>query len=177
MTQLQIAWLALFTVGGVGVCLIAGSFLIKSLPKKRFAACTRSTTGAVVGYHFPGGERMQPVVEYSVAGQVYQTKKEFSGTISTMISGMLMPVQSSAYEDKKGRLHIKLGPAADLRALAQQLWPVGGTMTVFYDPHEPGRAYVDRPVSHIHTVASLMLRIMGFVVIGLGIVAFLLIQP
>ncbi len=48
---------------------------------------------------------------------------------------------------------------------------------MFYDPHEPGRAYVDRPVSHIHTVASLMLRIMGFVVIGLGIVAFLLIQP
>ena len=33
MTQLQIAWLALFTVGGAGVCLIAGSFLIKSLAK------------------------------------------------------------------------------------------------------------------------------------------------
>ncbi len=39
------------------------------------------------------------------------------------ISGPPLPIKSDAYEDEKCGLHVKTGPAANIRVLTEKLWP------------------------------------------------------
>lgn len=89
---------------------------------------------------------MNPIVEYVVDGNRYTAKKKFRGILTKRISGLSVHVASGVYEDEKGWLHIKTGAIANLRELAEQLWPIGSKMTVYYNPDHPKRCYVDRPV-------------------------------
>ena len=69
---------------------------------------------------------------------------------------------------------MKYGPVATLRALAEDLWPRGSSMMVYYDPTNPKTSYVDRPVSA--TFACTFLVLMGILTLALGVLAFFLIQ-
>lgn len=84
-------------------------------------SCTCQTDGVVTRYKFPGRGTMYPLIEYIIDGNIYQTKKQFHGIKVIRISGFPIHVQSKAYEDDKGWLHIKIGPLANLRQLAEQL--------------------------------------------------------
>jgi hypothetical protein len=173
MSELQIAWLELGTVGGLGVILALAGIMIEIVTKRKNALCTYKTNGVVIKYGFPGEGRMYPVVEYIVDGNFYQDKKKFRGIKTKKISGLPMYVQSKAYEDEKGWLHVKIGSIANLRQLAEQLWPINSEMTVYYNPKDPKKCYVERPVSGSFT--STMFIIMGLVTIILGVVVFFLI--
>lgn len=91
------------------------------------------------------------------------------------MSGLpVVSIRPEAYEDDKGWLHVKYGQVANLRALAEDLWPRGSSMMVYYDPANPKSSYVDRPVSA--TFACTLLVIMGIVTLALGVLVFFLIQ-
>lgn len=174
MSKIQIAWLEWMTVGGIGGVLILAGTAIHLVKKGKNKSCTQQTKGCVVRYGFPGDGRMYPIVEYAVDGICYRARKEFCGVKTRKQSGFPMRGQAKAYEDEKGWLHIQRGAIADLRLLAEGLWPMGSQMTVYYDPNDPKRSYVDRPISG--GFVSMMFVIMGAAAIAIGGLTFFLIQ-
>lgn len=162
-------------VGGLGVILALSGVIINIVAKRQSKLCTKLTEGIVIQYGFPGEGRMYPIVEYFVDGTCYETRKKFRGVKTKKISGLLpIQVQSKAYEDEQGWLHVKIGPIANLRQLAEQLWPIDSKMTVYYNPNNPKNCYVDRPISE--SVTSMVFVLMGMVTIILSVLVFFLIQ-
>ena len=74
----------------------------------------------------------------------------------------------------KGWLHVQTGPIARLGTLAEQLWPLGSQMTVYYNPSNPDKSYVERPI--VGNFATLMFNIAGFLLIAMSILLYVLIQ-
>lgn len=175
MTDSQIALLALGVVGFIGIALIVSGVLAKVLIARKNSSCTASTTGVVVRHGFNGEKRMYPVVMYAVDGVSYHVRKKYNGVKFVQVSGLpVVFIHPEAYEDDKGWLHVKYGPVANLRALAEDLWPRGSSMVVYYDPADPKTSYVDRPVSA--TFACTFLVLMGISTLALGVLVFFLIQ-
>ena len=140
MAEIQIAWLELMTVGGLGVILVLLGVIFNIIVKRQNKLCTKKTDGIVKQYGFPGNGRVYPIVEYFVNGTCYKAKKKFRGIITTQLSGVPVPMKSEVYEDEKGWLHVKTGAIANLRQFAEQLWPINSKMTVkaieFYNKAE-----------------------------------------
>lgn len=174
MSKMQIAWLGFLVVGGVGVLFIFSGVMITIVTKKQMKQCTKKIEGAVVQYQFPGGGSMNPIVEYVVDGNRYTAKKKFRGILTKRISGLSVHVASGVYEDEKGWLRIKTGAIANLHELAEQLWPIGSKMTVYYNPDHPKRCYVDRPVLG-STIAAVFI-VTGLIILILSVLLFVLIQ-
>lgn len=82
MSEIQIAWLELITVGGLGVILVLSSVIINIIAKRQNQLCTKQTDGTVVQYGLPGKGIMYPIVEYFVDGTCYKTKKKFRGVLT-----------------------------------------------------------------------------------------------
>lgn len=174
MTRSQISLLAPILVGGIGLLLIGASALMKAVARKKAMACTAATPGTVIDYRFTGEGRMHPVLEYTVDGARYRVRKQFRGVKTVRLSGLPARTQTAAYEDAKGWLHVRTGSVARLDTLAEQLWPLGSQMAVHYDPGNPGKSYVERPI--VGNFATLMASITGFSLIAVGILLHVLIQ-
>ena len=174
MTTSQISLLALILVGGSGILLIGVSALMKAAARRKAEACTAATRGTVVDHRFTGEGRMYPVLEYTVDGTQYRAKKQFRGIKIKSLSGLPIYTQAVAHEDAKGWLRVQTGPVARLSTLAEQLWPLGSQMTVYYNPSNPDKSYVERPI--VGNFATLMFNIAGFSLIAVGILLYVLIQ-
>ena len=174
MTEIQIAWLELMTVGGLGVILVLLGVTFNIIVKRQNKLCTKKTDGIIKQYGFPGNGRVYPIVEYFVNGTCYKAKKKFRGIKTTQLSGVPVPMKPEVYEDEKGWLHVKTGAIANLHQLAEQLGPINSKMTVYYNPNNPKKCYVDRPISKSFT--SMMFIIMGIVTILLSVLVFFLMQ-
>jgi hypothetical protein len=171
VTTSQISLLALILVGGIGILLIGVSALMKAVARKKAKACTAVTMGTVINHRFMGEGRMYPVLEYIVDGTQYRAKKQFRGIKTKSLSGLPIRTQATAHEDAKGWLHVQTGPIARLGTLAEQLWPLGSQMTVYYNPD---KSYVERPI--VGNFATLMFNIAGFLLIAMSILLYVLIQ-
>lgn len=174
MTTSQISLLALILVGGIGLLLIGVSTLMNAVARRKAKACTAATAGTVIDYRFPGEGGMYPVLEYTVDGARHHVRKQFRGVKTVSLSGLPARTQTAAYEDAKGWLHVQTGPVACLGTLAEQLWPLGSQMTVHYDPGNPDKSYVERPI--VGNFATLMANISGFLLIAVSILLYVLIQ-
>lgn len=174
MSELQIAWLELITVGGLGVILTLSGVIINIVATRQSKSCTKQTEGIVIQYEFPGEGRMYPVVKYFVDGTCYETRKKFREVKTRKTSGFPIQTQAKAYEDEQGWLHIKIGSITNLRQLAEQLWPIDSKMTVYYNPNNPKKCYVDRPISK--SVTSMIFTLMGMITIIFSVLVFFLIQ-
>lgn len=174
MTDLQIAWLELVLVGGGGVLLLLAGITVKVVQSRKNRRCTEKTTGIVVKHIFYGKGSMCPVIEYRVDGKEYRTRKKYKGVKLIKVSGPPLPIRSDAYEDEKGWLHVKTGPTANLRVLAEKLWPYGSETTVYYSPENPKKCYVERPVSG--GIVTIIFTAMGIGIIIMSIFMFFLIK-
>lgn len=174
MAELWIAYLELFVVGGLGVLLVVAGIAAQALAKKANDSCIARTEGVVVRHRYAGEGRLYPVVQYEVDGKIYQTRKKYKGVKLMQVTGLPVPMQPEACEDEKGWLHVRLGPMANMRDLAERLWPIGSSIAVYYNPAKPQRSYVDRPVSS--SFAFAMLVVAGLATIAMGILVFFLIQ-
>ena len=161
MTQQQIALLELALVGGLGAILFITGILIKVLMDRKNSRCTSKTVGKVIRHSFMGDGRIAPVVEYEAGGEKHICRKSFNGIIKVHGTRLDEP---EAWEDEKGYLHVRTGIIANMRQLAQTLWPVGTEMEVYYDPDDPGTSCVGVPVSN-----EFLCRV--FLIAGAGIVA------
>ena len=174
MAEIQIAWLELMTVGGLGVILVLLGVTFNIIVKRQNQLCTKQTDGIVKQYGFPGNGRVYPIVEYFVNETCYKTKKIFCGIKTTQISGAPVQVPPAVYVDEKGWPHANTGYIANMHQHAEQLWPINSKMTVYYNPNNPKKCYVDRPISKSFT--SMMFIIMGIVTILLSVLVFFLMQ-
>ena len=170
MTQQQIALLELALVGGLGAILFITGILIKVLTDRKNSRCTSKTVGKVIRHSFMGDGRMTPVVEYEAGGAKYTCKKRFAGIKKVHSTRMDEP---KAWEDEKGYLHVRTGIIANMRQLAQTLWPVGAEMEVHYDPDEPGNSYVGVPVNN--AVLCRVFLFAGAGIAALGVLLYFLI--
>ncbi len=172
MSKMEIAYLELFTVGGTGILLIVLGILSLLLTKKRNASCTVKTEGTVIRHKFSGKGRMSPVVSFQADGREIQTVKKYNSIRSARISGIPIPTRSDAWEDGKGNLYVKTGPIANMRQLAENLWPIGSQMTVYYNPENVKINYVDRPITN--GFLAVMFSMAGILCVVLGSVIFFL---
>lgn len=119
--------------------------------------CTEKVTGEVVEYSFVQYNGINlPVVAYEVAGQTYRVVgPKFKGSIRTTVSIPFVSPNSQVNTPGLNReelpqilrlstvqnsfLSITKSPLLDL-------FPVGSTVTVYYNPHHPTHAYVERPL-------------------------------
>lgn len=175
MTELQIAWLELIMVGGIGIILALSGVIINIVAKRKIKVCTKKVEGIVTRHRFSGEGNMYPIVEYFVDGTCYKARKKFRGVKMVQISGFpAISVQPTAYEDEKGWLHVKKGAVVNMRNLAEQLWPTGSKMAVYYNPNNPKKSYVERQITR--SFASTLSVIMGMATVLLGVVIFFLMQ-
>ncbi len=170
MSEIQIAWLELLLVGGIGVILMLVGIGIKINTKKRNVSCTAVTNGIVIKHVFYGEGRMAPIVEFAVDGKTYRTKKKYNGIKSVSITGFPIAIKEKAWEDEKGWLHVKTGTFPNMRQLAEELWPIGSEMNVFYDPTNPKKNYVDRPITNQFLTIGFVSG--GMLAIAMGILVF-----
>ena len=170
MAQQQIALLELALVGGWGAILFIAGILIKVLTERKNSRCTSKTVGKVIRHSFMGDGRIAPVVEYEAGGEKYTCKKRFTGIKKVHSTRLDEP---DAWEDEKGCLHVRTGIIANMRQLAQTLWPVGTEMEVHYDPNDPGNSYVGVPVNNAVLCRVFLIARAG--IAALGVVLYFLI--
>ena len=171
MAQQQIAWLELTLVAGLGAILFLAGILVRLLTDRKNSRCTAKAVGKVIRHGFMGDGQMAPVVEYEVGGKAYTRTKKYDAVIKVRSTGIKEP---AAWEDEKGRLHVRTGILADLRQLAQTLWPLGSEMEVCYDPCDPGTAYVGAPNSNSFLCGVFLIT--GAGIAALGILLYFLIS-
>lgn len=163
-------WIFILFPSAIGLLFFLISFVISSNSKKRNSRCTETTTGKVIQYWLPGNGQMMPVVEYTVGETSYKAKRRYRSTIKTVLG--FPGVESKAWIDEKNRLHIKEGMYVNRSKLAEELWPVGTEMTVYYEPENPENCYVEEPV--LARTVTLVLNILGCVFLSFGLLAAVL---
>jgi len=178
MTEQQTALLVLATIGGAGILLILIGLLIRISAKSKAKKCTAKSTGKVADYYvkYTGGNDFNssyvgPVVEFrNEAGNAYKAEKKFSGV---RISSSSRKTPNTMWEDSKGVLHIVTGrKGLSERAMAEDLWPLGTEMTVYYDPEDPMHNYVEKPTTN--RTMFLILTLSGAAIAILGIIAYII---
>lgn len=174
MTNIQTAWIELFTVGGLGLLIIIIGVIIKLITNNNNLKCTSKTEGVVIKHRFLGEGRMHPVVEFTVNEKKFLTSKKFNCIKQIHIGGLPVQINEEAWEDEKGNLHVKTGPIANMRKLAETLWPLGSTMNVYYNSDKPKINYVDRPITN--NFLFYFFLITGFVCIIISILIFFLMR-
>ena len=122
--------------------LLLAAILLRGRVRSRTARCSAMADGRVVRYAFPGRDRMAPVIAFEAEGETYLCQKQFNGYKVTRTP---LPKKAEAWEDERGYLHIARGPGANLKGLAQQLWPLESRLRVYYDPRNPRVNYAGRP--------------------------------
>ena len=165
MTNGQMALLALAVIGLPGLLIMQVGVWIRQVQKKKVRSCTAQAMGRVADYRFRGEGRMQPVVEYEAGGRLYRTVRKFRGYVTVRRYNPAKPYQNSgAYVSKRDYLHVPMRAATNLRAMAGELWPLGSSMPVYYDPARPERAFAEKRPERMPAEAVV------FIWVGAGIV-------
>lgn len=172
MKEEMIFFLPIIVIDVIGLIITISGFLIVFLEKRKMKNCIAVTEGKVVKYSFTH-QTPAPVVEYDVGGRKYKKKKYFKGSV-TVTSG-IFNTETTAYVDDKDVVHIRGGALLNLRKVAQELYPMGTYLKVFYNPQKPKQCYVDK----FHDDSSVLIKVftwMGFGFIVLGIIIIILMK-
>lgn len=131
--------------------------------------CTERITGRIVEHIFRGGGVMLPIIEYRVSGRTYKTIRRFRGVITKKkISPGNLYVDKGAYVSEKDYLVIPMGAATNTKKMAEELWPVGERMTVWYDPDNPAKAFAEKKPEGM-SITSVIFISMGIFLILLSL--------
>ena len=112
-------------------------FIFHYLYRRELSIITKSTSktlGKVVGYDSKNEMPVSlPVIEYQVESESYQKKFTYSCFLETSSKSKQNDVLDTTYVFGRGK-NLNL----------QELFPIGSTMTVFYNPENPKMGYVER---------------------------------
>lgn len=132
-------------IGGLGIILLVIGVAIGAVQKSKIRHCTEVISGRVIRHRYRGGGRMNPVVEYEVEGQIYTVVRTFRGIITkTRISPGNLYEDGGAYVTEKDYLYIPMSAVTNIRQMAQDLWPIGSSIAVYYNPSHPGQAFAEK---------------------------------
>lgn len=171
MSNSIIAFLALGIIGGLGIVFVGIAFFIRVKFHNKISKCTELAEGTIVKHKFPGDSRVIPVVEYTVNNKVYRTEKKYNGYKKVRYP---LPMKSDFWEDEKGYLCVKIGPAVNIKKIANEMWPIGSSVKVFYSSSNPKINYVDRPIHNGFLTNVFMIS--GILLMSLGYVMFIIIK-
>ncbi len=83
--------------------------------------------------------------------------------------------KNQVYVDKNNVVHIHCGAFIDMRRFAQELYPLGSLLAVWYDPANPHRAYVGKIPEKRSVTGIVFLRSgIGLVLLSLCVSALIL---
>lgn len=171
MTEQAIAWLAYVVMLALGLVMIAVGRWIPKRTERRNESCTDQTVGVVVRHVFRGEGRMFPVVQFSVGGKHYEARKRFEYVKRVRFSRLRgVARHPNAYETPDGKLYLRIGTIIRYRKVAEELWPIGSEMTVYFNPENPSINYVDRPIRNYFL--SRMFFFAGGVMCAVGVMLF-----
>ena len=171
MSNNIIAILALGILGGLGVAFVGIAIGVRMSSYSKISKCTKLVIGKIIKHKYPGDSRVIPIVEYVVDDKVYHTEKKYNGLKKIRYP---LPTKSDFWEDEKGNLCVKIGPVVNIRKIANEMWPIGSSVNVFYSEHNPKINYVDRPIHNLLLTNVFMLT--GVLLVGLGCLMFILIK-
>lgn len=176
MTNEHIALLELCLVGGTGLLLILLGVIMNIMQKRKIRRCSQMTTGYVAEYHFHGAGRVCPVAEFRAAGQTFRVPRRFRGYVTKKkVSPKHLYSDSGAFVSDRDYLHIPMSAVTDLRKMAEELWPIGSEMEVYYDPDNPRRAFADKLPEKTTSSSGTVLIWTGIGVMILGVIMMLVI--
>ena len=119
--------------------------------------CTEKTEGVIIRYSYALYNGISlPVVEYTVDGNQYKVVgpkflSAISNTISTPLGSIVSDVKMDNFEDGEIpqvlRYKIYRNSFISLtKSPLMERFPIGGKVTVYYDPKKPKHSYVERPL-------------------------------
>ena len=119
--------------------------------------CTERTEGVIIRYSYALYNGISlPVVEYTVDGNRYKVvgpkfRSAISNTISTPLGSIVSDVKMDNFEDGEIpqilRYKIYRNSFISLtKSPLMERFPIGGKVTVYYDPKKPKHSYVERPL-------------------------------
>lgn len=161
-------FLPLIILGSLGIILVIIGILIFSSNKKRRQACSQQVEGKVIKYCYPGNQSVGPIAEYYVDGKKYKARKKyryFTNKVIRRNPGDIDMGNTSICVDENDVFHKTSGGAINYRTLAQEIWPIGSSIQVFYNPEKPKMAYLER----VPKKGSIIPPV--FISVGLGILA------
>lgn len=158
--------IVLITFLPVAATLIVIGIVYKIVTTKKLNRCTAKTMGEVSGYNARGNGVWWPIVEYEVEGTLYKAKlvyRAVAQTNSPTYKG------SEVTSDKFAQtLHIKRNSFFSRNPM-EELFPVGSSLAVYYNPSKPKENYVQRKPK---TIMPVIFFGVGFLFIALGILMF-----
>lgn len=142
----QTALLAASALGVPGATLMVVGIVVVALSRRRLAACTAVATGVVTDYRFMSGdnEGIAPVLTYQVNGRRYEVVRRFRRVSSVKVVAPWLPSgEVKLWVTPDDVLHVKYKGSGIMHydRPARQLWPLGSTMPVYYNPDKPWQAY------------------------------------
>ena len=119
--------------------------------------CTEKTEGVIVRYSYALYNGISlPVVEYTVNGNQYKVvgpkfQRAISNTVSTPLGSIVPDVKMDNFEDGEIpqvlRYKIYRNSFISLtKSPLMERFPIGGKVTIYYDPKKPKYSYVERPL-------------------------------
>ena len=161
MTDIQIAVLEIAMVGGTGLLIGIIGIAVWFAQKRKTARCTEKTEGQVIRHRFRGGGRMEPVIGYRADGREYETVRTFRGNVYA---------DQGAYVSEKDWLVVPMSAVTNLKKMAEDLWPTGSRMTVWYDPARPEKAFAQKKPDRAPAVSVIFMSVGAFMILlSLGV--------
>ena len=119
--------------------------------------CTEKTEGVIVRYSYALYNGISlPVVEYTVNGNQYKVvgpkfQRAISNSVSTPLGSIVSDVKMDNFEDGEIpqvlRYKIYRNSFISLtKSPLMERFPIGGKVTIYYDPKKPKYSYVERPL-------------------------------
>lgn len=119
--------------------------------------CTEKTEGVIIRYSYALYNGISlPVVEYTVNGKQYKVvgpkfQRAISNTVSTPLGSIVSDVKIDNFEDGEIpqvlRYKIYRNSFISLtKSPLMERFPIGGKVTIYYDPKKPKYSYVERPL-------------------------------
>ena len=171
MSNNIVAFLALGIIGGLGLIFVIIALGIKWSSYSNISKCTKMVEGEIIKHRFSGDSRVKPIIEYIVNGKRYHTVKKYNGFKKVRCP---LPMKADFWEDEKSYLCVKVGPVLNIKKIANEMFPIGSKVKVFYSANNPKINYVDRPIYNRFLINVFMIS--GVLLMCLGFVMFLIIK-
>lgn len=170
MSNINFKALNIFTIfGATGLVILILGYIFYCYDKKKRKNCISMTHGQVIDYRFYH-QAPEPIAEYEVAGIKYKKARKFRAVIQIGKGFSLKNLNPNSYDiyvDEKDVIHIKTGVLFNMKRAARELYPLGSSINIFYNPDNPKQAYVERIPEGNSIIGILFMYVgLGFIVLG-----------
>ena len=166
----------------VGVLLIALSMLFFLKEKRLKKNCTSEIKGNVINYKYLGSNNARsiaPVVEYTVDGKKYKAYRHYKKIVSNnkyVLNKNKMLGENDSFYILDDTFYINtVGFYHSYRSLAEEKWPLGTELPVFYNPKDPKQGFVEKVVT-INKTVGIVLLCTGVGLIILSFISYILLS-